>query len=429
MKTWIINTLRLFLAMIIGAAAMALFGHYTAPQSTLLHTRSGITTTAPHILYWYDPMHPQQHFNHPGMSPYMSMPLVAKYADHPENLSQGVGISGDQIQALGMRTGTVKLGILASSLETNALVVFNDREVSILQARTAGYIEQASPHAVGDLVNAGEILAKVRVPAWSAAQADDLTLKRHGLPELAAAAHQRLLQLGMSTSQVQTLEHDGQVQDVVALRAPRRGVLMAVDVREGMTIEPGQTIARINGLQTVWLEAAIPQARASSVHVGQQARIMMMDGANSENSTQGRVMEILPAVDDNSRTLTVRIQMNNPGYRLHPGMYAHIQLLQPQSTLHILVPSEAVLMTGSRALVFLAQPGNRYQPVEVRVGNESGGETEILQGLQPGDRIVLSGQFLVDSEANLENLPARPLAGENTMVVTPAHSMPPMEGM
>ncbi|NNM51702.1 MAG: efflux RND transporter periplasmic adaptor subunit [Pseudomonadales bacterium] len=427
MKTWTVGVISL-LSMVMGALAMWSLGQYTASKAILVsHAGSSITATTPKVLYWYDPMNPQQHFNHPGKSPYMDMALVAKYADNSEKSSQGIAISGAQVQALGMRIGTVKQGILAKNLEATALVTYNDRDVSILQARTAGFIEHATPHAVGDLVHTGDILAWLRVPAWAAAQADDLTLRHRGLPELAAAAHQRLQQLGMSTTEIKALEHDGQVHDVVPLRALRSGVLMSVEIREGMTVEQGQTIARINGLQTIWLEAAIPQSQASAVHVGQYAKITI-DGVTPENNCQGQVMEILPAVNDNSRTLTVRIQVDNPGYRLHPGMYAHVQLLQPQGIIHILVPSEAVLMTGTRSLVFLAEPDNRYQPVEVRVGAESSGMTEILQGLQPGDRIVLSGQFLVDSEASLENLPVRPLPG-GSAVTSPASGMPPMEGM
>ncbi len=409
------NKIAIVLLLILAVMAGAVGEHW-------LQRRTPSTPPpARRVLYWYDPMQPGVHFDHPGKSPSMNMDLLPKYADTANN--SGVHIAAAQSQALGMRLGEVRWGQLSARLHASAIVAYDDRQLRVLQARTSGYLEQVVPHTAGDSVRQGELLATLRAPAWTAAQAEDLALRRGGERDLAQAAHQRLFALGMNASEVRRLEHDGAAPfDRIALRAPCSGVLLAADLRPGMTVVPGQTLARVNSLDPVWLEAAVPQTAAAQVWVGQAAALRI--AGVSTGMLPGRVIAILPALDGDNRSLTVRIRLRNSDHRLHPGMYATVDLLHTGAR-HLLVPSEAVLDSGRDALVFLAQDRDHYLPVAVRVGATADGMTEILQGLQAGDRVVLSGQYLVDSEASLANLPIRPLRPPATLPSPPVAAPSP----
>ncbi|MEQ1612704.1 MAG: efflux RND transporter periplasmic adaptor subunit, partial [Hyphomicrobiaceae bacterium] len=160
------------------------------------------------------------------------------------------------------------------------------------------------------------------------------------------------------------------------------------------------------GIGTVWLNAAVPEAQAGSVRVGQSASATLT--AFPGQTFGGRIIAILPTAQADSRTITVRIELANRGGRLRPGMFAQVALGVAGNSV-LLVPSEAVIRTGTRTIVMLATGNGRYQPAEVRTGREGGGKTEILEGLAVGEKVVASGQFLLDSEASLTGIPARKL--------------------
>jgi len=188
-------------------------------------------------------------------------------------------------------------------------------------------------------------------------------------------------------------------------------------VRAGMTVPAGLTLAEVNGLSTVWLNAAVPETLGGQLRVGRAVEVTL--AAFPGERMTGRLIALLPEVASDSRTLTARIELRNPGGRLRPGMYGQITF-GGSTTPALLVPSEAVIRTGQRNLVMLAAEGGRYQPAEVRVGREGGGQTEILAGLREGERVVASGQFLFDSEASLSGVTARPIApaGETAATVS-----------
>jgi len=185
-------------------------------------------------------------------------------------------------------------------------------------------------------------------------------------------------------------------------------VIQSLDARIGVTLATGQSLAQVNGLGTVWLNAAVPEAQAGQVRIGQNASAMLA-GFPGETFA-GRVIATLPTTQADSRTLTVRIELPNRGGRLRPGMFAQVALGGDARSV-LLVPSEAVIRTGKRTLVMLASGDGRYHPAEVTIGNESGGQTEIIAGLSPGEKVVASGQFLLDSEASLTGIPVRPIGG------------------
>lgn len=362
------------------------------------------------VLYWYDPMVPGQHFDQPGKSPFMDMELVPKYADEADD---GIGIRIDpaKLQNLGLRLGAVRRGALASNLVATGIVDFNERDVAIVQARANGFVERVYGRAPGDLINSGAPLADLLIPDWAGAQTEFLAVKAAGDPSLAQAARQRLALLGMPPGLIDEVERKGQARTVFTLTSPAGGVIRSLGVRAGMTVMAGQMLAEVNGIDTVWLNAAVPEALAAQVHEGDgvAANFAAFPGEKFE----GRVAAVLPEAQSDSRTFRVRIELANKNRRLRPGQFAAVQWSgAPRSAL--LVPSEALIHTGKRTLVMLALDGGRFQPAEVRIGAEAGAETEVLAGLSEGEAVVTSGQFLIDSEASLSGIVARPIGGMDT---------------
>lgn len=358
------------------------------------------------VLYWYDPMVPDQKFDRPGKSPFMDMDLVPRYADDAAGAGAGVRIDPALVQSLGARFATVRRGTLEGDVAATAVVEFNDRDVAIVQARAAGFVERVYDRAPGDVIRAGAPLADLLVPEWGGAQIEYLAVRRTADAPLIAAARQRLILLGMPESLVSTVERTGRPRTTVTVSSPIGGAVQTLGVRRGMSVAAGTTLAEVNGLSTVWLNAAIPEAMAGSLRIGRSVEVTL--AAFPGERMTGRLIALLPAVAEDSRTLTARIEMANRGGRLRPGMYGQI-VFGGGSDATLLVPSEAVIRTGQRTLVMLALEGGRYQPAEVRVGREAGGQTQILAGLNEGERVVASGQFLLDSEASLSGVEARSL--------------------
>ncbi|MEO6378497.1 MAG: efflux RND transporter periplasmic adaptor subunit [Caulobacteraceae bacterium] len=358
------------------------------------------------VLYWYDPMVPAQRFDRPGKSPFMDMQLVPRYADDAP-AGAGVRIDPATTQSLGVRLATVQSGVFALGLDAAGVLDFNQRDVAIVQARAAGFVQRVHARAPGDVVRAGAPIADLLIPSWGGAQTEYLAVRRTGDAALTDAARQRLRLLGMPDGLIAAVASGGRPQPVVTISTPIGGAIQTLDVRQGMTVSAGQTLAQVSGLSTVWLNAAVPEAQAGQVRVGAPARAEL--AAFPGQSFTGRVTAILPTAQADSRTLQVRVELANRDGRLRPGMFATVHL-GGDAHPALFVPSEAVIRTGRRTLVMLAGKAGRFEPVEVRTGREDGGRTEIFAGLVEGQQVVASGQFLIDSEASLAGLQARPLA-------------------
>lgn len=363
------------------------------------------------VLYYYDPMFPQQKFDKPGKSPFMDMQLEPKYADDASGASgaaSGVSIDPSAMQNLGIRVVEAKMGSLAASLNVTGSVDFNQRDVAIVQARSGGFVSRVYARAPGDVIRAGAPIADVQLPEWGGAQTEFLAVRRLGKPELTAAARQRLRLMGMSDGLIASVERSGRTNGTITITSPISGVIQTLDARAGVTLGQGQTLAQVTGIGTVWLNAAVPEVQSGAVRIGQSASATLT--AFPGETFGGRVIAILPTAQTESRTLTVRIELANRGGRLRPGMFAQVAL-GGDARPALLVPSEAVIRTGTRTIVMLAKGDGRYHPAEVRAGREGGGQTEILEGLAAGEKVVASGQFLLDSEASLTGIAVRPLGG------------------
>ncbi|WP_374358338.1 efflux RND transporter periplasmic adaptor subunit, partial [Chitinimonas sp.] len=290
-------------------------------------------------LYWYDPMVPAQHFDQPGKSPFMDMQLVPKYADQGGGDRAGIKVDAGVRQNLGLRLAKVEQLALGQALDVAATVAYNERDVAVVQARAGGFVERVYGRAPGDVIAAGAPLADVLVPEWAAAQTEFLALLRQGDAGLRDAARERLRLTGMPEGLITQIEKSGQVHAVTTITAPIGGAIQALDVRVGMTLAAGQTLARINGVSTVWLEAAVPEAQAGLLLIGlaAEARFAAFPG----EVFAGKVAALLPEANANSRTLRLRVELPNPKGRLRPGMYAQLHLATGDARPPRGVPTEA----------------------------------------------------------------------------------------
>ena len=365
-------------------------------------TASTITPAPGKILYWYDPMMPQQHFDKPGKSPFMDMQLVAKYAD--DSRETGLAIDPVVSQNIGMRLAKVSRIMQNRQVEVSGLLSFNERDIAIVQTRSSGFVERMPALAVGDEVKAGQALLELMVPEWAAAQQEYLVVRNMADQPLVQAAKERLLLLGMPAELIRQLEQTARVHNRYTIIAPISGVIQSLEVRQGMTLMNGQTVARINGLSKIWLDAALPEAQSDVVQLGNQAEIKI--NAYPDMVFTGRITAILPTLNETSRTIKVRIELDNALHRLRPGMSAQIRLNSRTTETALAIPTEALIRTGKRTLVMLAGEHGRFTPQEISVAHEHGDMTIISSGLQEGQQVVASGQFLIDSEASLNSIEA-----------------------
>jgi Cu(I)/Ag(I) efflux system membrane fusion protein len=359
------------------------------------------------VLYWHDPMVPGHKFDKPGKSPFMDMQLVPVYADEAGDAGK-ISISPRVQQNLGIRTAEVTRSKLVSAVEAVGSVAYNERDVALVQARSNGFVERLYVRAPLDPVRKGQRLAELYVPEWVAAQEEYLTVKRMqgpGAEGLADAARQRMRLAGMTDDQVRLVVSTGKVQPRLTIIAPIGGVVGELAVREGMTVMNGAPLFRINGLNTIWVNADVPEAVAAQVRPGNavEARTPSLPGT----VFKGKVSAILPEVNAATRTLKARVELANPGSRLVPGMFATVSFTPVARDEVLTVPTEAVIQTGKRSVVMVAQGDGKFMPVDVEIGTEANGQTEIRKGLEAGHKVVVSGQFLIDSEASLKGATTR----------------------
>ncbi|MBI1907266.1 MAG: efflux RND transporter periplasmic adaptor subunit [Rhodocyclales bacterium] len=364
--------------------------------------------TASKILHYHDPMVPGKKFDAPGKSPFMDMMLVPAYAGSAGADAGTVTVSARIQQNIGLRTAEVTEGAASPAISAVGAIAWNERDQAIVQARAMGYVEKLHVRATLDRVSKGQPLVDIHVPDWVAAQEEFLSVRRMrgtGLDSLVDAARARMRQAGMDAAHIRLVEASGKVQARLTIRAPIAGAITELTAREGMTVMPGMTLARINGLETVWAHAEVPESQAAQLAPG--ARVTATTPALPGETFTGRVQALLPEVNPATRTVKARLALANPRGQLVPGMFVRMDFAGERQGETLQVPSEAIIHTGRRSLVMLAEADGAFRPAEVLTGVEAGGRTEIRQGLQAGQRVVLSGQFLIDSEASLKGIEAR----------------------
>lgn len=364
------------------------------------------------VLYWYDPMQPAQHFDQPGKSPFMDMMLVPKYADETD--ATDVRLSAHTVRNLGVRLGKAEMTPVGGTLAAVGRVEADERRIYAVQTRAAGYVERLHVRALGDRVHAGQRIAAVYAPEFVAAQSELLALRKlkdvAGLDALIGGARERLRLLGMAEAEIEAVEAAGSASRTVGVYAPAGGIVQTLGVREGAQVAPGQTWMQIADLAEVWLIAEVPERDIGRLAAGRSATARFE--AYPGMDFAGRVDYLYPDLDTQTRTGRVRIALANPRGRLQPGMYAQVNIDGGRRDA-LTVPSEAVIATGTRQTVILSRGGG-FVPAAVETGMEEDGRTEILAGIGAGDDVVLSGQFLIDSEASLSGVLARLAPRETT---------------
>jgi Cu(I)/Ag(I) efflux system membrane fusion protein len=357
------------------------------------------------VLYWHDPMTPGPRFDKPGKSPFMDMELVPVYADaaagNPGEAT-GVAINGTVQQNLGMRLAAVRRAEVASSFDAVGSVQFDERLGATVQSRVAGFVEHLAVRATMERVRPGQALATVYAPDWLGPLNELAALKRAGASaDLLAAARDRTRALSIPPELLRQVE-EGQAPNArYVLTAPIGGVIAELGVREGAAVSAGMPLFRIAGLDKVWAVAEIPEAQALRLKRGQAVQAHLQ--ADPAQGFKGTLAELLPEVNASTRTLKARFEVDNRLGLLVPGMLLRLQV-QGGKAVRLLVPAEAVIRTGPRAVVLVRTGSGRFESRDVTLGLEVGEDIEVLQGLTEGEQVVASGQFLVDSEARLRSV-------------------------
>lgn len=360
------------------------------------------------VKYWYDPMVPDKKFDKPGKSPFMDMQLEPKYANPSSNGEEsGVQISSQTAQNLGIRLEKVQRMSFGESLSAVGRIAPDERRFYAVQTRLPGFVERLYVRAVGDPVGKGQKIAEIYAPELLAAQQEYLTLRTLTTIDsdhtLKNAARSRLKLLGMSENEITAITKTGKASPRFGLYAPASGVVTELGLREGAQLMAGSSLMQISDLSQVWLIAEVPERDATRLQPGVTAEVQLQGLANEV--VKGKVAYLYPMLNETSRTLQVRIELPNKGNRLRPGMYGNVQFTA-QTHESLSVPSESIIATGTRKIVIVKE-NEGYRPVEVATGLERGNSTEIVKGLAEGEQVVVSGQFLIDSEASLSGVLAR----------------------
>jgi len=349
------------------------------------------------ILYWVAPMDPNYRRDAPGKSP-MGMDLVPVYAENGDG-GNVVTIEPAVVENLGVRTTRAERASLYRIIDTVGYVDFDESKLGHIHLRTEGWIERLYFKSEGERVHRGDRLFDLYSPALVNAQEEFIQALKANNTALVQASRDRLAAPGISANQIRQLQQDRRVQQTISFYAPQDGVIAALPVREGMFVKPETTLMSLADLSSVWLLADAFERQADWVKVGQTAEVQLSYLPGRQWS--GRVEYIYPSLDPVTRTLKARLRFENPGEVLKPNMYANVKIFSDPKENVIVIPIEALIRTGREQRVVVALGEGRFAIRKVTAGIESGDRVEITDGIDAGEDVVVSGQFLIDSEASL----------------------------
>lgn len=353
------------------------------------------TPTKKEILYWVAPMDANYQRDKPGKSP-MGMALVPIYAGDGDG---SIRIAPEVIQNLGVRTAKAEFTRLWRIIDTVGYIDYDESKVSHIHLRTEGWIENLVVKSEGERVKKGDRLFDLYSPELVNVQEEFVSALSSGHRGLIRASKQRLSALGISKNQIKQLQKDKKIKQRVSFYAPQDGVVSVLSVREGMFVKPSMKVMTLGDLSSVWLLAEVFERQVQWVATGQSAevRLSFIPG----KLWQGNVEYIYPSLDPVTRTLKVRLRFENPGEQLKPNMYANVKIFGGAKEDTIVIPLEGLIRTGREERVIIALGDGRFEAREVVAGIESGEFVEILSGVKENENIVISGQFLIDSEASM----------------------------
>lgn len=391
------------LAVLIGYAAGMYFaedrpvsGHEVA---TTAEEMAEAEAAEPEILYWVAPMDPNYRRDEPGKSP-MGMDLVPVYADESQDDEEDAfRISAAVEHNLGVRTGKASLRPLWRRVKATGYVGFDEKLLSRIHMRTDGWVERLLVDSVGERVRKGQLLFEYYSPQLVNAQKEYLQSWRRGEKPILDAAREKLLALGMIPEEIEQLGERGTASRTIRVLAPRDGVITELNAREGMYLKPESEVVSLADLSSVWMLAEVFEAQADWVAVGQaaEARLDYLPG----EVFSGTVDYVYPVLDPQTRTLRVRLQFDNPGERLKPNMYAEVTIFGKSHLDALTIHRDALIRGEDSDRVIVSLGDGRFQAREVMTGIESGDWIQVIAGLEEGETVVTSAQFMLDSEASM----------------------------
>ncbi len=346
------------------------------------------------------PMHAQIVRDEAGSCPICGMDLVEKQLQAQTDEHPAVEISNAVVQRMGVRTRAVTRDTLWKFIRTVGRVDYDETRLAHVHPRAAGWMEKLNLRAEGDPVRRGQLLGQLYSPDILGAQVDFLIALDQPGKQRKEKARNRLRLLGVTETTINRIQKRRQTQNTVPLIAPQKGVMSRLMAREGMYVKPDDEIFTIADLSRIWVLVDVFEYQIDWLSEGVAAEITVP--AYPGRKWEGKVDYIYPELDARSRTLRVRLAFDNPDGRLKANMFAEVAIYGGPKRGVLVVPREAVIETGERSSVVRALGKGRFQPVDVVTGMVSNGSVEILNGLEEGDDVVISGQFLIDSESSLQ---------------------------
>lgn len=394
------NTVRKTAFIAVLAAMAGAAASYLMLWNQQLGGQSGVDAPAAQAerkpLYWVAPMDPAYRRDAPGKSP-MGMDLVPVY-ESEEMIAGTVRISPEVVNNIGVRIAPVEYQVLATRIMTVGYVQYDEDHRVHIHPRVEGWIEKLYVKASGDPVEAGQPLYELYSPQLVNAQEELLLALKRDNTRLVAAAEDRLRALQLSPEFIARLRRDREVNQTVTFYAPQTGVVDNLNVREGFFVMPGTTLMSVGVLDEVWVEAEVFERQASLVSVGLPVTMSLDYLPNRD--WQGAVDYIYPSLDEKNRTLRVRLRFANEDRILKPNMFAQVVIQADPVARALVVPREAVIRTGKQDRVVLALGEGRFASRVVELGRVGERHVEILDGLAEHDEVVVSAQFLLDSESS-----------------------------
>lgn len=356
------------------------------------------------VKYWVAPMNANYRRDEPGQSP-MGMDLVPVYEESDNAMDRAmtdsmpkITINPSTAQNMGVRIEKVVLSELSRTIKTLGSVTYNEDSLHHIHARASGWIEQLYTSSLGDPVTKGKTLLEYYSPDIVAAQKDFILAKKAG-SSLMLASKTRLRDLNVSDAFIEKISNIGKSQNRIPIVANYSGVVTRIGVKNGMYITPGTEIYTIADLSSVWIIVDVFEHQLTWVKVGNKALVRVQSMPNKE--WQGEVDYVYPELNPKTRTLKVRVRIDTPGQTLKPNMFADVKLLTNNKKV-LTVPKESIIYYENSPRVVKVVGKNRYQPIDVTLGMKAKGKVEIVDGLDEGDDILVSGQFMIDSESNLQ---------------------------
>jgi RND family efflux transporter MFP subunit len=390
------------------------------------HTEKAATVTERKILYWVAPMDPAYRRNKPGKSP-MGMDLVPVYED--AGLGEGqIRIDPVVEQNIGVRTAKTARREISRTINTSGRVTYDERNVVKIQSKTSGWIEKLYVDFTGKHVKKNDYLLEIYSPELVATAEEYILALEYrdsmaksslkgasrGGDSLLEASRRRLKFFDVPEHQIKELEKTRTVKKTLHIHSPAGGVVVKKNAIEGMYVTPNMVLYTIADLSRIWVLADIYEYEIPWVEEGQSA--VMTLRAIPGKEFKGKVTYIYPYLEEKTRSVQVRMEFDNKNLELKPDMYADIRIASDVKRTSIAVPKEAVIRSGHSSIVLISVGSGIYESRFVRLGVESEEYYEILEGLDEGETIVVSANFLLDSESNLRGAVKKMLSGKKAVV-------------